>query len=166
MRTQPNQSYGRRRIVEAFLQLGQLGQMTARILIAKLGLDGHDRGAKVVARTLRDAGFEVIYTGLKQSPDAVAAVAVQEDVDLVGVSLLSGAHAVLVPELMRLLRAQGSEARVLLGGIIPEADRDDLLQAGVSAIFGPGESGATIVAATKALLNQNDNEDEGCDGEF
>ena len=117
-----------------------------RILIAKPGLDGHDRGAKVVARALRDAGFEVIYTGLRQTPEQIAAAAVQEDVDAVGLSILSGAHNSLLPEVTRLLREQGAEdILVFAGGIIPEQDIAGLKGAGVDAIFLPGTSTKDIV---------------------
>lgn len=117
-----------------------------RILIAKPGLDGHDRGAKVVARALRDAGHEVIYTGLRQTPEQVAAAAIQEDVDAVGLSILSGAHNSLLPEITRLLREQGGgDILVFAGGIIPEQDMDGLKQAGIDAIFLPGTSTKDIV---------------------
>ncbi len=117
-----------------------------RILVAKPGLDGHDRGAKVVARALRDAGFEVIYTGLRQTPEQIAAAAVQEDVDAVGLSILSGAHNRLLPEVSRLLREQGGEdILVFAGGIIPERDIAPLKAAGVDEIFLPGTSTATII---------------------
>ncbi|HVR97994.1 MAG TPA: cobalamin B12-binding domain-containing protein, partial [Thermoanaerobaculia bacterium] len=117
-----------------------------RILIAKPGLDGHDRGAKVVARALRDAGYEVIYTGLRQTPEQIAAAAVQEDVDAVGLSILSGAHNSLLPEVTRLLREQGAEdILVFAGGIIPEQDIAGLKGAGVDAIFLPGTSTRDIV---------------------
>ena len=110
-----------------------------RILIAKLGLDGHDRGAKVIARGLRDSGFEVIYTGIRQTPAMVARAALQEDVDLLAISILSGAHNTLVPKVIELLKEQGQgDVPVLLGGIIPEADRPDMRSAGVAEIFGPG----------------------------
>ncbi len=117
-----------------------------RILIAKPGLDGHDRGAKVVARALRDAGFEVIYTGLRQTPEQIAAAAVQEDVDAVGLSILSGAHNSLLPEITRLLREQGAgDILVFAGGIIPEQDLAGLKSAGVDAVFLPGASTKEIV---------------------
>ena len=117
-----------------------------RILVAKPGLDGHDRGAKVVARTLRDAGFEVIYTGLRQTPEQISAAAVQEDVDAVGLSILSGAHNRLLPEVTRLLREAGAgDVLVFAGGIIPERDIAPLKAAGVDQIFLPGTSTAVIV---------------------
>jgi methylmalonyl-CoA mutase, C-terminal domain len=117
-----------------------------RILIAKPGLDGHDRGAKVVARALRDAGYEVIYTGLRQTPEQIAAAAVQEDVDAVGLSILSGAHNSLLPEVARLLREQGADdVLVFAGGIIPEQDLQGLKTAGIDQIFLPGTSTKEIV---------------------
>jgi methylmalonyl-CoA mutase, C-terminal domain len=110
-----------------------------RVLIAKPGLDGHDRGAKVVARALRDAGMEVIYTGLRQSPEMIAEAALQEDVDVVGLSILSGAHLSLVPRIVDLLRANKQESvKVFVGGIIPEGDIPEMLNAGVMAVYGPG----------------------------
>lgn len=124
-----------------------------RVLVAKPGLDGHDRGAKVVARALRDAGFEVIYTGLRQTPEQIAAAAVQEDVDVVGISILSGAHNVLLPEVTRLLGEQGGEdILVFVGGIIPEQDVAGLKAAGVSEIFSPGASTRDIVATLEQRL--------------
>ncbi len=117
-----------------------------RVVVAKPGLDGHDRGAKVVARALRDAGMEVIYTGLHQTPAQIAETAVQEDADAIGVSILSGAHLVLFPELMDELRARGAEDVVVFGGgIIPEADIPELTRIGVSRIFGPGTPMQEIV---------------------
>ena len=110
-----------------------------RVLVAKPGLDGHDRGAKVVARALRDAGFEVIYTGLRQTPEQIAEAALQEDVDVVGLSILSGAHMRLFPEIMKLLENKGmKDVLVIAGGIIPEDDIKPLKKIGVRAIFGPG----------------------------
>jgi methylmalonyl-CoA mutase, C-terminal domain len=124
-----------------------------RILIAKPGLDGHDRGAKVVARALRDAGFEVIYTGLRQTPEQIAAAAVQEDVDAVGLSILSGAHNSLLPEITRLLREQGAgDILVFAGGIIPEQDLEGLKRAGIDAIFLPGTSTRDIIQYLRERL--------------
>lgn len=124
-----------------------------RVLIAKPGLDGHDRGAKVVARALRDAGYEVIYTGLRQTPEQIAAAAVQEDVDAVGLSILSGAHNSLLPEVTRLLRGQGAaDVLVFAGGIIPAADIPKLKEAGVDAIFLPGTATRDIVDYLKQRL--------------
>ena len=117
-----------------------------RILVAKPGLDGHDRGAKVVARALRDAGFEVVYTGLRQTPEQIAAAAIQEDVDAVGLSILSGAHNRLLPEIARLVReAGGDDILLFAGGIIPDRDIPALKEAGIDAIFLPGSSTSTIV---------------------
>ena len=116
-----------------------------RILVAKPGLDGHDRGAKVVARSLRDAGFEVIYTGIRQTPQMIAEAALQEDVDVVGMSILSGAHMTLCPKVVELLHAQGQDdVLVLVGGIIPDDDVKRLHAAGVHSIFGPGTSTQAI----------------------
>lgn len=117
-----------------------------RVLVAKPGLDGHDRGAKVIARALRDAGMEVIYTGLRQTPEMIAAAALQEDVDAVGVSILSGAHNTLCPRIVQLLRDQGmDDCLVLLGGIVPQDDIAKLKQQGVAEIFLPGTSTENIV---------------------
>jgi len=117
-----------------------------RVLIAKPGLDGHDRGAKVIARALPDAGMEVIYTGLRQTPEMIAAAAAQEDVDVVGLSILSGAHNTLCPRLLELLREkQMQDVPVIIGGIIPEADIPGLKQAGIAAIFLPGTPTQEIV---------------------
>lgn len=121
-----------------------------RVLVAKLGLDAHDRGAKVVARAYRDAGFEVIYTGIYQRPEAVAEAAVQEDVDVVAISSLAGAHATLIPELVDMLRRQGiDDVLVLAGGVIPEGDAPLLRAAGVTGIFGPGSDLDEIIRFTK-----------------
>jgi methylmalonyl-CoA mutase C-terminal domain/subunit len=117
-----------------------------RVLIAKPGLDGHDRGAKIIARALRDAGMEVIYTGLRQTPEMIASAAVQEDVDVIGLSILSGAHNTLVPQLLDLLKQKGmNDVTVLLGGTIPEADIAGLKKVGVAEIFLPGTSTQNIV---------------------
>lgn len=124
-----------------------------RVLIAKPGLDGHDRGAKVIARALRDAGFEVIYTGIRQTPQMIAAAALQEDVDVVGLSILSGAHMTLCPKVVELLHAQGQEdVLVLLGGIIPDEDAAELKAAGVHAVFGPGTSSSEIIAFIRTAM--------------
>jgi methylmalonyl-CoA mutase C-terminal domain/subunit len=117
-----------------------------RILMAKPGLDGHDRGAKFVARALRDAGAEVIYTGIRQTPAAIAAAAIQEDVDFLGLSCLSGAHMRLFPEVVKLLREQGADETVVFGGgVIPKKDWDELKAAGMATIFGPGTTISEIV---------------------
>jgi methylmalonyl-CoA mutase C-terminal domain/subunit len=120
-----------------------------KVLIAKPGLDGHDRGAKVLARGLRDEGFEVVYTGLRQTPEMIATAALQEDVDVVGLSILSGAHMTLVPRVMKLLAEGGlTDVLVTVGGIIPDDDVPKLREAGVAAVFGPG---TTIVAVADFL---------------
>jgi methylmalonyl-CoA mutase C-terminal domain/subunit len=117
-----------------------------RVLVAKPGLDGHDRGAKVIARALRDAGMEVIYTGIRQTPQMIVQAAAQEDVDVLGLSILSGAHLEIMPEIMRLLREQNmDDVLVVLGGIIPEQDRKPLRDLGIAAVFGPGASTQEIV---------------------
>jgi len=123
-----------------------MSERKARILVAKPGLDGHDRGAKVVARALRDAGFEVIYTGLHQTPDMIAAAAVQEDVDAVGLSIMSGAHNTLFPAVIDALKRRGvDDVQVFGGGIIPEQDFARLTEAGVSKVFTPGTALGDIV---------------------
>ncbi len=117
-----------------------------RVLIAKPGLDSHDRGAKVVARALRDAGMEVIYTGLRQTPELIVETALQEDVDVIGLSILSGAHKTLFPRIMDLLKKQGlTDVLVFAGGIIPEEDVSDMKKAGIKEIFGPGTRTETII---------------------
>jgi methylmalonyl-CoA mutase C-terminal domain/subunit len=117
-----------------------------RVLIAKPGLDGHDRGAKVIARALRDAGMEVIYTGLRQTPEMIAEAALQEDVDVVGLSILSGAHMALVPRIRQLMDQSGlQDVLLLIGGIIPDEDISQLKEMGVSGIFGPGTNTEEIV---------------------
>ena len=122
-----------------------------RILIAKPGLDGHDRGAKVIARALRDAGMEVIYTGLRQTPEMIVDAAAQEDVDAVGLSILSGAHNTLLPRVIELLREAGmGDVPVFAGGIIPEEDVPALMQAGIAAIFGPGTPLEEIVSFVRS----------------
>lgn len=126
-----------------------------RVLVAKLGLDAHDRGAKVVARAYRDAGFEVIYTGIYQRPEAVAEAAIQEDVDVVAISSLAGAHAVLIPQLMQILKEQGVDDLLFLaGGVIPEDEVAPLMEAGVSRIFGPGADLEDIITYTKANVKR------------
>jgi methylmalonyl-CoA mutase C-terminal domain/subunit len=126
-----------------------------RVLVAKPGLDGHDRGAKVIARALRDAGMEVIYTGLRQTPEMIAEAALQEDVDVVGLSILSGAHNALVPKVMELLNAKGlSDVKVFLGGIVPDEDIPPLKEQGVAGIFGPGTSTETIVESIRKAISK------------
>ena len=126
----------------------------ARVLVAKPGLDGHDRGAKVIARALRDAGMEVIYTGIRQTPQMIAQAASQEDVDVLGLSILSGAHMEILPELMQLLEQQGMvDVPVVVGGIIPESDRQPLLDLGIAGVFGPGTSTREIVEFLESLTS-------------
>ncbi len=130
-----------------------MAERKIRVLVAKPGLDGHDRGAKVVARALRDAGMEVIYTGLRQTPEMIAEAALQEDVDVVGLSLLSGAHMTLVPRILELLKANGQEhVKVFLGGIVPDQDVPRLKAAGVAGIYGPGASTDAIVSDIRAVM--------------
>jgi methylmalonyl-CoA mutase C-terminal domain/subunit len=125
-----------------------------RILVAKAGLDGHDRGAKIIARALRDAGFEVIYTGLHQTPDMIAEAAVQEDVDAIGLSILSGAHMTLFPAVINALKSRGAEdVAVFGGGIVPQDDIQPLKQAGVMEIFTPGVSTQAIVDWIRTNVN-------------
>jgi methylmalonyl-CoA mutase C-terminal domain/subunit len=123
-----------------------MSERKIRVLVAKPGLDGHDRGAKVVARALRDAGMEVIYTGLRQTPEMIAQAALQEDVDVVGLSILSGAHMALTPRIMDLIRANGqSDVHVFIGGIVPDEDVPRLKELGIRAVYGPGASTEDIV---------------------
>jgi methylmalonyl-CoA mutase, C-terminal domain len=125
-----------------------------RVLVAKVGLDGHDRGIKVVARLLRDAGFEVIYSGLFQTPESVAAIALQEDVDAIGLSILSGAHMTLAPRVVEEVRAAGLSTPVVLGGIILPKDLPALEAAGVAAVLGTGASEAEIVAIFSKVIEE------------
>jgi len=123
------------------------------VLVAKPGLDGHDRGAKVVARALRDAGMEVIYTGLRQTPEMIAEAALQEDVDVVGLSILSGAHMALIPRILELLKANGQEhVKIFVGGIIPDEDTPRLKEMGVTGVYGPGAPTGMIVNEIRASL--------------
>jgi methylmalonyl-CoA mutase C-terminal domain/subunit len=125
-----------------------------RLLVGKVGLDGHDRGAKIIARALRDAGFEVIYTGLHQTPEMVVATAIQEDVDAVSLSILSGAHNYLFPRVIELLREKGAgDIAVFGGGIVPDEDIDGLKQAGVKAIFTPGATTESVIAWVRANIH-------------
>jgi methylmalonyl-CoA mutase C-terminal domain/subunit len=125
---------------------------TIRVVIAKPGLDGHDRGAKVIARALRDAGMEVIYTGLRQTPEKIVAAALQEDADVIGLSILSGAHMHICPQVMKLLKEQGLDhVKVIVGGIIPDVDRGKLTEMGVAGIFLPG----TPMQAIVDFINSN-----------
>ncbi len=123
-----------------------------RILIAKVGLDGHDRGIKVVARILRDAGYEVIYTGLFQTPETVAAAAVDEDVDAIGLSMLSGAHMTLAPLVVEEVRKRGSEIPVILGGIVPDHDLEAFREAGITTVLTPGATAVEIAEQVAAAL--------------
>ncbi len=124
-----------------------------RVLVAKPGLDGHDRGAKVVARALRDAGMEVVYTGLRQTPEMIAEAALQEDVDVVGLSILSGAHMALAPRILELLRTNGqANVRVFIGGIVPDEDIPRLKALGVHGVYGPGASTEDIVRDIRAAV--------------
>jgi len=130
-----------------------MNERKIRVLVAKPGLDGHDRGAKVVARALRDAGMEVIYTGLRQTPEMVAESALQEDVDVVGLSILSGAHMALVPRVLELLKQNGQEnVRVFIGGIVPDEDAPQLRQLGVSGIYGPGTMTDEIISDIRSAV--------------
>jgi methylmalonyl-CoA mutase C-terminal domain/subunit len=123
-----------------------------RVLVAKVGLDGHDRGVKVVARILRDAGFEVIYTGLFQTPDKVAAAAVDEDVDAIGLSMLSGAHLTLAPLVVERVRSRGLDVPVIVGGIVPDQDVGKLTELGVAAVLGPGATAEEVVGTVRAAI--------------
>jgi methylmalonyl-CoA mutase C-terminal domain/subunit len=130
-------------------------QQRIRVLVAKPGLDGHDRGAKVLVRALRDAGMEVIYTGIRQTPEMIVAAALQEDVDVIGLSILSGAHMALFPKVMELLRAQGiDDVLVLAGGIIPDEDIPKVKEMGVAGVFGPGTSLGEIVTFIREHVGQ------------
>jgi methylmalonyl-CoA mutase, C-terminal domain len=124
-----------------------------RVLVAKVGLDGHDRGVKVVARILRDAGFEVVYTGLFQTPDTVAAAAVDEDVDVIGLSMLSGAHMTLAPLVVQKVRERGINIPVVVGGIVPDRDVEELMAAGVAAVLTPGASAEQVVATMRSVIS-------------
>jgi methylmalonyl-CoA mutase, C-terminal domain len=134
-----------------------MGERKIRVLVAKPGLDGHDRGAKVVARALRDAGMEVIYTGLRQTPEMITEAALQEDIDVIGISVLSGAHMALVPRILELLRVNEQEhVKVFIGGIIPDEDVPKLLEMGVVGVYGPGALSETYIAdIRKAVLGSS-----------
>jgi methylmalonyl-CoA mutase, C-terminal domain len=132
-----------------------MSERKIRVLVAKPGLDGHDRGAKIIARALRDAGMEVIYTGLRQTPEMIAAAAVQEDVDAVGISILSGAHNTLCPRIVKLLRDNDMhDTLVLVGGIVPQEDIEPLKKGGVAEIFLPGTSTEDIVSFIRANVRR------------
>lgn len=135
-----------------------MAKRAIRVLIAKPGLDGHDRGAKVIARALRDAGMEVIYTGLRQTPEMIAEAALQEDVDVVGLSILSGAHMALVPRIRQVMDANGlNDVPIIVGGIIPDEDRTKLAEIGVAAVFGPGTNTEDIVKRIEQLVSVDPN---------
>ena len=127
--------------------------MSGRVLVAKVGLDGHDRGVKVVARILRDAGFEVIYTGLFQTPEKVAAAAIDEDVDAIGLSMLSAAHMTLAPRVVEQVRQRGADIPVVVGGVIPEQDAPKLMERGVAAVLTPGASADEVVATIQRVID-------------
>ena len=130
-----------------------MSERNIRVIVAKPGLDGHDRGAKVVARALRDAGMDVIYTGLRQTPEMIAEAALQEDVDIVGLSILSGAHMALAPRVLELLKANGLEnVKVFIGGIIPDEDVPRLKELGVVGVYGPGTLTETIITDVRAAV--------------
>lgn len=131
-----------------------MSERKIRVLVAKPGLDGHDRGAKVVARALRDAGMEVIYTGLRQTPEMIVEAALQEDVDVIGLSILSGAHMALVPRILELMKAHDlHDVKLVLGGIIPDEDIPVLQQMGVSGIFGPGSDTQAIIEHIRKVVS-------------
>jgi methylmalonyl-CoA mutase C-terminal domain/subunit len=135
-----------------------MSERKIRAIVAKPGLDGHDRGAKVVARALRDAGMEVIYTGLRQTPDMIAEAALQEDADVVGLSILSGAHMTLVPRVIELLKANGQEhVKIFIGGIIPDEDVPKLIEMGVAGIYGPGTLTEKIVQDIRESVSGENN---------
>src|SRR5690348_14525377 len=130
-----------------------MSEMKIRVLVAKPGLDGHDRGAKVIARALRDAGMEVIYTGLRQTPEMIVNAALQEDVQVIGLSILSGAHNAIVPRVMELLREKGmDDVKVIVGGIVPDEDAEALKRQGVAAVFQPGSSLDSIVTFIRGAV--------------
>jgi methylmalonyl-CoA mutase C-terminal domain/subunit len=124
-------------------------ERTLRVLVAKVGLDGHDRGLRVVARILRDAGCEVVYAGLRQSPESIAAMTAQEDADVVGVSMHNGAHLTLAPSVVAALRSAGLQTPVVIGGIVPPDDVPVLLDQGIAAVLGPGSSNEEVVVAVR-----------------
>jgi methylmalonyl-CoA mutase C-terminal domain/subunit len=145
---------GKYNLEEEFTLEEAMSKQKIRVLIAKPGLDGHDRGAKVVARALRDAGMEVIYTGLRQTPEMIAEAAQQEDVDVVGLSILSGAHMALIPRILELLKANGQEnVKIFVGGIIPDEDAPRLKEMGVTGVYGPGAPTRIIIDEIRASLN-------------
>ena len=133
-----------------------MNPLRIRVLVAKPGLDGHDRGAKIIARALRDAGMEVIYTGLRQTPEMIVNAALQEDVQVIGLSILSGAHGAIVPRVLQLLREKDmAGVKVIVGGIIPDDDARELERQGVTAVFQPGASLEAIVASVREAVKAN-----------
>ena len=128
--------------------------MAERVLVTKLGLDGHDRGVKIVARILRDAGYEVIYTGLFQTPETVVAAAIDEDVSAIGVSMLSGAHEALLPMVTEALKEAGADIPVILGGIVPEGDFQSMSDAGIARVLTPGATADEVVEALSGALKE------------
>lgn len=128
----------------------------ARVLLAKVGLDGHDRGLRVVARILRDGGFEVIFAGLRQTAETIVSAVVQEDVDVVGVSMHNGAHLTLAPTIVEALRAAGLDTPVVVGGIVPDVDIARLRASGIAAVLGPGASNEQVIAAVRAVVAGRD----------
>lgn len=130
-----------------------MSEQKIRVLIAKPGLDGHDRGAKVIARALRDAGMEVIYTGLRQTPEMIVEAALQEDVDVIGLSILSGAHMAIAPRILELMNENDlDDVKVIIGGIIPDEDIPELHQMGVSGVFGPGANTDMIIQHIREMI--------------
>lgn len=146
--------------------IDSMSERKIRVVVAKPGLDGHDRGAKVVARALRDAGMEVIYTGLRQTPEMIVETALQEDADVVGLSVLSGAHMALVPRILEMLRANGQEnVKVFVGGIIPDEDVPRLLEMGVVGVYGPGTiTEAIILDVRRAVSGYSDTDTQPAQG--
>ncbi len=132
---------------------GQIEAAPIRIVLAKLGLDGHDRGIKVVARLMRDAGFEVVYLGLRQTVDMVVAAVEQEDADAIGISMLNGGHLTLAPRMVEAVRAAGLDVPVIIGGIVPDADIAKLLQAGVAAVLTPGTPAEELVRVVRGAVS-------------
>ncbi|MGC8544535.1 cobalamin B12-binding domain-containing protein [Athalassotoga sp.] len=123
-----------------------------KVLIAKPGLDGHDRGAKIIARALRDAGMEVIYTGIRQTPDQIVQTAIDEDVDAIGISILSGAHMKLIPRILELLKENSSNVPIFVGGIIPEEDADKMKKMGIIEVYGPGTPTSVVIEGIKGYF--------------
>jgi len=134
-----------------------MAEQKIRVLIAKPGLDGHDRGAKIIARALRDAGMEVIYTGIRQTPQMIVEAALQEDVNVIGLSILSGAHMTLIPKVIELLKENGlGSVMLLVGGIIPEKDADELRSIGVHAVYGPGTYTSKVIEDIQQAIGSQD----------